>query len=94
MEFKVVGYTGEAEVKAEAAVAALKWHLFPEVQEDEEERRRKKRLAAVIRWQDEKIRKEQEEILKRGHCPKCYRVNTTTGECGDPRWHKEEKVII
>ena len=52
-----------------------------EIYSEQELRERKRRIAAVMRMQDEELRKEQEEIEERGECATCHLVLTTTGEC-------------
>ena len=52
-----------------------------EIYEEHELKERKKRIATVMRMQDYKLKKEQEQQEALGYCPHCYLALTTTKEC-------------
>ena len=41
----------------------------------------KRRIAAIMSMQNVRLKKEEADEKRRGYCPKCHCLRTTTGKC-------------
>jgi len=67
--------------KADAIRHAVRLMEDSEYLSEEEIKDNKRRVAMLMRMLDKRTKEDERDELRRGYCPKCHCLRTTTGKC-------------